>query len=174
MFSTARAKLLACLWALAGTIACAEGIEQGDNEARIPAAKELRIDGLDPSRYAQPWQVGLILALDNPNPILRVNYYAHNIGRGMDHSINPQLYFALLLRRCSISWSLPPPSYQSRGYLVNRTRVVFQDALGKVLWIHSTPHQEEKELGAYLRYDGPPLTAGAAYCYTVWWERWIF
>eukprot|EP00954_Amorphochlora_amoebiformis_P024530 1366930-Amorphochlora_amoeboformis.AAC.2 len=35
----------------------------------LPAATDLRIDGLDPSIYSDPWKVGLMLAVDTPNPV---------------------------------------------------------------------------------------------------------
>jgi len=115
-------------------------IKERRSSIELPPADGLRIDGLNPSRFTPPTEVGLVLAVDNPNPVL-------------SWWIPPPSSFKNRGLRVNTSrLSLKLASENEDGKL-------------KEVW--SRLIVSSSSSGRNYRYDGPALQPATQYCFAV-------
>uniref|UniRef100_A0A7S0CSK0 alpha-L-rhamnosidase n=1 Tax=Amorphochlora amoebiformis TaxID=1561963 RepID=A0A7S0CSK0_9EUKA len=111
----------------------------------LPAATDLRIDGLDPSIYSDPWKVGLMLAVDTPNPVFSWSIPPPPTGQRGVQVAAVRVIVQLMMGRCSYDGNTSSPCTAWDSGAVKTTHT-------------------------HLRYEGPPLVPSRRFCYSVWWQ----
>ena len=137
----------------------------------LPAANELRVEGLDPHAYAEGWQTGMVLAVDRPHPIL--SWTIPTPPREMRGAtpdacrvvmrVSP---FHEINQAFNVSSAGPKQSSDTGNETDTNTHPAAHELLLNSNWDSGVL----TSIDSSVMYDGPTLDAGARYCFAVWWR----